>query len=111
MFIADYHTHSSYSSDSNTPMEDNIKKAIEFGLKEIAVTDHIDYDYPDLNYPFVFDYKPYRDEIESLKDKYKGKISIKVGVEVGVQPHVHGLIDELMKNHYDFVVVNRLFLV
>ena len=106
MFIADYHTHSSYSSDSNTVMEDNIKKAIELGLKEIAVTDHIDYDYPDLNYPFVFDYAPYKEEIENLKEKYKGKIIIRTGVEVGVQPHVHDLIADLMKNHYDFVIAS-----
>ena len=27
MFFADYHTHSDFSSDSDTPMEENIKKA------------------------------------------------------------------------------------
>ena len=47
MFFADYHTHSSFSSDSDTPMEDNIRQAIALGLSEIAVTDHIDLDYPD----------------------------------------------------------------
>ena len=53
MFYADYHTHSSFSSDSDTPMEENIKKAISLSLKEIAATDHIDFDYPDPDFPFV----------------------------------------------------------
>ena len=53
MFIADYHTHSDFSSDSSTPLEENIKKAVDLGLREIAVTDHIDFDYPDPDFPFV----------------------------------------------------------
>ena len=69
MFIADYHTHSDFSSDSSTPLEENIKKAVDLGLREIAVTDHIDFDYPDPDFPFVFDYAPYRAEIERLKEK------------------------------------------
>lgn len=36
----DYHTHSNYSGDSKTPLENNIKRAIDLGLKQIAVTDH-----------------------------------------------------------------------
>ena len=106
MFIADYHTHSDFSSDSSTPLEENIKKAVDLGLREIAVTDHIDFDYPDPDFPFVFDYAPYRAEIERLKEKYSRKIKIKTGVEVGVQPHVLKEIDELMKNHYDFVIAS-----
>ncbi len=106
MFIADYHTHSSFSSDSKTPLEENIKKAVELGLSEIAVTDHIDFDYPDPDYPFLFDYTPYRNEIERLKEKYKGKITIRTGVEIGVQPHVLNEIEEFLKNDFDFVIAS-----
>ena len=80
MFYADYHTHSSFSSDSDTPMEENIKKAISLGLKEIAATDHIDFDYPDPDYPFLFDYEPYSKEINRLREKYGDKIRILKGV-------------------------------
>ena len=38
-FYGDYHTHSIYS-DGKSDIEDNIKKAIDIGLKEIAITDH-----------------------------------------------------------------------
>jgi len=107
MFIADYHTHSSFSSDSDTPLEENIKKAVFLGLKEIACTDHIDYDYPDPEFPFLFDYTPYRKEIDRLKEKYNGKIKIKIGVEIGIQPHVTDKIKALTSsNYYDFIIAS-----
>ena len=36
MILADYHLHTSFSSDSESPMEDMIKKAISLGLKTIC---------------------------------------------------------------------------
>lgn len=40
ILFGDYHTHSNFSGDSKTPLEQNIITAIDKGLKEIAVTDH-----------------------------------------------------------------------
>jgi len=39
----DYHTHSIYSDDGYEQIEDIINKAIELGLEEICLTDHVDY--------------------------------------------------------------------
>ena len=47
MILADYHLHTSFSSDSESPMEDMIKNAISLGLKTICFTEHHDIDYPD----------------------------------------------------------------
>ena len=105
MFYADYHTHSSFSTDSETPMEENIKAAIGLGMKEIAVTDHIDFDFPDPAWPFLFDYAPYRAEVERLRGIYGSQISILLGVELGLQRHVYGEIDQFLKdNQFDFVI-------
>lgn len=39
----DFHIHSEFSDDSNTPMEEQIKRAISLGIREICFTDHVDY--------------------------------------------------------------------
>ena len=82
----DYHMHSNFSGDSQTPMEDMVKKSIDLGLKEICFTDHVDYDIIS-DVPFETDYISYLKSIDNLKDKFKNQISIKKGIEMGVQPH------------------------
>ena len=46
MFLADCHVHSSFSSDSETPVEAMIEQAIAQGRKYFYLTDHHDLDYP-----------------------------------------------------------------
>ena len=41
--FADYHVHTYYSDDSETPMEAQVERAISLGLCEICFTDHVDY--------------------------------------------------------------------
>ena len=105
MFYSDYHMHTNFSSDSKAPMEEMVKKSIEIGLKEIAITDHIDFDYPDKDYPFLYDYQTYQNSINFLKEKYSDKINILTGVEIGLQPHIKRSIDNLLiSNSYDFII-------
>lgn len=40
---ADYHVHCEYSDDSQTPIADQVNRAIELGLSELCFTDHVDY--------------------------------------------------------------------
>lgn len=44
---ADYHLHTSYSGDSDTPIEDMVKQGIAQGLTTMCFTDHNDFGYPD----------------------------------------------------------------
>ena len=41
--LVDYHVHTSFSDDSDYPMEEVVKDAIALGLSEICFTDHVDY--------------------------------------------------------------------
>ena len=43
--LADYHVHTNFSPDSDYPMQQVIEDAIELGLDEICITDHIDFGY------------------------------------------------------------------
>lgn len=105
MFIADYHTHCNFSDDSDTPMEDMVKKAISVGLKQIAFTDHVDYDYPNYDYSVAVDYEKYLKVFPKLKDNYKDKIKLILGVEIGLQPHLKSEIENTCDNvDFDFII-------
>lgn len=101
----DYHMHSTFSADCDTPMEETILSAIGKGVKEICFTEHIDYEYPDDSIVFDLDIPAYTKQLNSLQDKYKDKIVIKKGVEIGVQPHLLQRYQSLLNNEYfDFII-------
>lgn len=107
MFIADYHTHCNFSTDSDAKMDIMVEKAIDLGLKELALTDHVDFDYPDLNYPFLLDYDEYYKYFFNIKEKYKSKIKLIAGIEVGLQPHLkQTLIDFFKAKEFDFIIAS-----
>lgn len=98
----DYHTHSTYSTDGNASIEAMIQGALKAGLKEIAITDHFDPDYPSPYWGAEFNEVDYFNDLLELEKKYhKEKILIK-GLEVGIQ---HGATLEKCRklvNSYDF---------
>ena len=101
----DYHTHSHFSADCSTPMEEMVRAAIERGLIEIVFTEHIDYDYPDKDFIFEFDLLEYEKSIKALQKKYGESIHIKKGVELGVQPYLLEQYKQLMsEEQFDFVI-------
>lgn len=116
MILSDFHMHSEFSSDSDAPMEDMIKRAIQLGLKQICFTDHMDYDYPKLALDktsgseekyldFLFDANSYMRQLNQLKNTYAEKIEILAGVELGLQKHIQPQVKQLMAQHdFDFVI-------
>lgn len=84
----DFHIHTNYSDDCSVEMESYIAPAVAKGLKGICFTDHIDIDYPNSTNKFLYEYTPYLNELNRLKDKYKGKLDIFFGIEFGMQPHI-----------------------
>jgi histidinol-phosphatase (PHP family) len=58
MIIADFHTHTRFSTDSETKPEAMIERAIALGLTKYCITDHMDYLYPHgASSNFTFDIK------------------------------------------------------
>ncbi len=98
----DYHSHSTFSTDGRNTLEDMIKGARKAGMKEIAITDHYDPDYPSSGWGSGFNPDEYFDELIRLEKKYlKDRILIK-GIEIGIQ---HGETLEKcsnLVNSYDF---------
>lgn len=101
----DYHTHSSFSDDSRTPLDHMIQTAIRIGIKELAVTDHYDPGYPNQQIPFDLDLEAYTRTLDEKKQHYHGQIRIKKGIELGLQ------LEELEEcqrvtdaYHFDFIL-------
>lgn len=101
---ADYHIHSTYSKHNHgkSTIEEIVKKSIEMGLKEIAVTDHG---------PGHFLYGIKRDniikaknEITELRKKYPN-IKILFGVEANIINHSGDIdIDDDMIELFDIIL-------
>lgn len=90
--IADCHLHSSFSGDSDTPMEQMIREGIKKGLKTMCFTEHMDIGFPDSptesGNVFLLNTDSYLYELASLKEKYRNQLRILFGVELGLQPEV-----------------------
>lgn len=102
----DFHIHTKYSTDGEMAIEEVCIKAIEMGLKEIAITDHIDIDWPVPGVVFdIPDIDEYIKEIEDNKKRFKGQLSIKTGIEMGLQPHVLEDASKIINSYpFDFVI-------
>lgn len=87
MILADYHCHTYFSTDSDTPVEAQIESAIQRGLQHLCITDHEDIDYNEAG-DFLVDIPKYFQTLNVLKQKYQGKINLHIGIELGLQPHL-----------------------
>lgn len=106
---ADFHMHSSFSGDSNTPMEDMIARGIELGLTGMCFTEHNDFDYPVTEHETAgfFEVNPdaYLHDFLQLREKYADRIHLYFGVELGLQPHLALRNAAFVTAHdYDFVI-------
>lgn len=106
---ADYHLHSSFSGDSDTPMEEMIQSAIQKGLKQICFTEHVDLDYPyrpeDTNNMFELNADSYLYQLLTLRAKYESQIEIGYGIELGLQPQILKQNLIFARSHeYDFII-------
>ncbi len=112
MICADIHTHTTYSTDCETPMENLIIEAISRGLKTLCFTEHMDKDYPpvpgrDPSLPteFLLDTDAYRKGYLEMKEKYRDKIRLLWGVELGLQPHLADWHRSYVNQHpFDYII-------
>ena len=108
--LTDYHTHSFFSGDCDTPMENMIQKAISLGMTRLCFTEHLDLDYPvreNENLNFNLNTTQYREHFLTLKDKYEKQIQLLWGVELGLQNHIYPTLHRYVhENPFDFVIAS-----
>lgn len=105
---ADYHMHTSFSGDCDTPMEDMILKSIQLGLTEVCFTEHMDFDFPeDELAPGTFEVNTdsYLYDFLKLKEKYFKQIKLHFGIELGLQPHLSKKLEHYVSQYpFDFII-------
>lgn len=104
----DFHMHSSFSGDSETPMQDMIERAITLGLDTICFTEHYDEDYPEGEEVFSLDTAAYFQTLCTFKEQYRSRIDVRFGVELGMQPHLGSLYTKYISDWpLDFVIASQ----
>lgn len=100
--LADYHLHTSFSDDSEFPMEASIQQAIALGIREVCYTEHIDYGVKtDLN----CDCEAYWKEIRRCRELYGDCITIKGGMEFGIQTGTVSVFKRTFQKYpFDFII-------
>lgn len=105
MILADCHTHTSFSSDSDSPLDAQIQAAIAAGLNTITITDHHDLDFP---VPGLFQLEPesYLRALQDAKARYDGQIRVLAGIELGLQKAAATSIQKFWEKQlpFDFVI-------
>ena len=102
--LVDYHTHTRFSADSQAPMADQCRAAIEKGVAQIAFTEHEDYN-PKDETSFYFQHADYLRELARCREMFAGQLIIRAGIEIS-EPHTHAerAAEVLSKYEWDFVL-------
>ena len=103
--FAEYHMHTYFSDDSDYPMEDCIKRAIELGIEEICFTEHTDFGTKDE--AGNCDAKAYHKMLQRYQKEYQQKLRIKFGMEFGMQTETIDEFQQLFDKYpFDFIILS-----
>ena len=100
----DAHLHTDLSPDSNVPVDAYAEAAVELGVDEIAITDHVDFDE---RYP-AYDYAPFEQRervVREAAERWADRVAIRFGCELTYERRHEDVIrSHLAGHHYDFTI-------
>ncbi|MBE5756738.1 MAG: histidinol-phosphatase HisJ family protein [Clostridiales bacterium] len=99
----DLHSHSTYSYDGRSTMEEYITEAIKNKVDVLCFTDHAELMSWFRKY-YVLHYDKYFDEFKRLKEKYEGKIKLLIGMEFGMPNVLTEDFDYATKYDFDMII-------
>ncbi len=106
---SDYHVHSSFSGDSDAPMEAMIHKAAGLGLEQLCFTEHMDFEYPiSESTPeglFEVDTTAYQEKFREIHTAQQKLPCLLYGIELGLQAHLAPRLTAYVSgNSFDFII-------
>ena len=101
----DAHLHTSLSPDSDVPIDAFAEQAVERGIAEIAITDHVDFEPGTPAYDFV----PFEERerlVRAAAERWEARgVAIRFGVEISFDRRFEDDIrDHLRAHRYDYVI-------
>jgi len=110
-YIENYHTHCYLCRHAKGTVEDYIKKAIEYGMKTIGMSDHAPFPYiGDRSIRMDEDeLSTYIQELEKVKETYGNQIRIVKGLEVEYYPEQESYIRSLYKQ-FEYLILGQHYI-
>ena len=103
--IANYHTHTRWCNHATGEIEDYLDAAIDAGLYEIAITEHVPHkDNRDPKRIQWEDFHKYNDALDGAIERYKGKIKVIKGFECEYYPEAMGAY-EIFREKYGYEIM------
>jgi histidinol-phosphatase (PHP family) len=103
-FPIDTHMHTAFSHDSNVLLELYAARAAQLGVREIVITDHVDFMPGSPGYRY-FDYDVRRKVIHETAERWAGKVAIRHGVELTYETRYEEEIGEYLRTHsFDYSI-------
>jgi histidinol-phosphatase (PHP family) len=100
----DAHMHTELSPDSRVPLELYCAQAVERGVREIAITNHLDFMPGAPAYEYV-DFTRREREVRDAAERWAGKVTIRFGVELTYETRYVDQIREHLRTHsYDYAI-------
>ena len=100
----DAHLHTDLSPDSAVPLELYAAQAAERGIREIAITDHLDFMPGAPAYKYV-DYAKRETIVRDAAARWAGRVTIRFGVELTYESRYEDEIREHLRTHsYDYSI-------
>lgn len=103
--LLDLHIHSDNSKDAHHSVTLICEKAVEKGLRAIAITDHCEcLNYEEYNHAVTCRQSTF--ETRKAKAVFEGQIAIASGVELGCPVRNPEAVRDVMKNNFDYVIAS-----
>jgi histidinol-phosphatase (PHP family) len=100
----DAHLHTELSPDSAVPLELYCAQAAERGIREIAITDHLDFMPGAPAYQYT-SYKHREQEVRAAAERWAGRVTVRFGVELTYESRYEDEIREHLQTHsYDYTI-------
>ncbi len=100
----DAHLHTDLSPDSDVPIDVYCAAAVERGIAELAITDHVDFDPAAPAYRFA-PFEMRERAVREAAERWAGRLTVRFGVEITYESRREAEIrDHLARYRYDYVI-------